>query len=63
MHGFAEDTAAYHDDIGSGTLSDENKKSATGHFSRHQHVRRDRFRTAAEIEEHISALREEWSHR
>jgi hypothetical protein len=34
-----------------------------GHFSRHKHVRRSRFRTAEEIEEHIQALREEWSHR
>jgi hypothetical protein len=35
----------------------------TGHFSRHRHIRRDRFKTAEAIEEHIRALREEWSHR
>lgn len=37
--------------------------NATGHFSRHKHIRRPNFRTAEEIEEHIRALREEWSHR
>jgi hypothetical protein len=35
----------------------------TGHFSRFKHHRRDNFRTAQEIEEHIGALRDEWSHR
>jgi hypothetical protein len=34
-----------------------------GHFSRFKHLRRDHFRTAQEIEEHIRALRDEWSHR
>jgi hypothetical protein len=35
----------------------------TGHFSRYKHARRNHFKTAEEIEEHIRALREEWSHR
>jgi hypothetical protein len=61
--GFAEDDAAYKVDTSSRSLGDEHNKSARGHFSRHQHIRRDRFRTAEEIEEHIRALREEWSHR
>lgn len=37
--------------------------AAAGHFSRFKHLRRDHFRTAAEIEEHVSRLRDEWSHR
>ena len=41
----------------------EAKPVGTGHFSRFKHLRRDRFKTAEEIEEHISALRDEWSHR
>jgi hypothetical protein len=44
-------------------MGDGDKNSAAGHFSRHKHIRRDRFRTAEEIEDHISALREEWSRR
>jgi hypothetical protein len=35
----------------------------TGHFSRFKHLRRDHFRSAAEIQEHIEKLRDEWSHR
>jgi hypothetical protein len=35
----------------------------TGHFSRHKAARRARFHSAEEIEDHIRALREEWSHR
>jgi len=34
-----------------------------GHFSRHKHVRRSHFCSAEEIEDHIRALRDEWSHR
>lgn len=34
-----------------------------GHFSRHKHVRRSHFSSAEEIEDHIRALRDEWSHR
>jgi hypothetical protein len=37
--------------------------SDTGHFSRFKHLRRSNFRTAEEIEDHIRALRDEWSHR
>jgi hypothetical protein len=36
---------------------------AAGHFSRFKHLRRDHFRSAAEIEAHIRKLRDEWSHR
>jgi hypothetical protein len=35
----------------------------TGHFSRFKHLRKNRFKTAEEIEDHIRALRDEWSHR
>lgn len=38
-------------------------ESGGGHFSRHRHIRRNHFKTAEEIEEHIRALRDEWSHR
>jgi hypothetical protein len=41
----------------------ETPGSGAGHFSRHKHIRRDRFRTAEEIEDHIRALRDEWNHR
>jgi hypothetical protein len=34
-----------------------------GHFSRFKYLRRDHFRTAIEIEEHVDKLRDEWSHR
>jgi hypothetical protein len=37
--------------------------AVVGHFSRFRDVQRDHFRTAAEIEEHIRTLRDEWSHR
>jgi hypothetical protein len=44
---------------------DRNKASAakSGHFSQFKHLRVDRFRTAAEIEDYINSLRDEWSHR
>jgi hypothetical protein len=38
-------------------------KAGTGHFSRYRHLRRSRFQSAEEIEDHVRALREEWSHR
>jgi hypothetical protein len=38
-------------------------KPAAGHFSRFKHLRRMHFRSAEEIEDHVRALREEWSHR
>jgi hypothetical protein len=63
--GFAEAETDYEADTeiaekrGAGT----DGPKAAGHFSRHKHIRRDHFRTAEEIEEHISALREEWSRR
>jgi DNA-binding transcriptional regulator YdaS (Cro superfamily) len=47
------------DDEAERRLSKERSK----HFSRFKHLRRARFRTAEEIEEHIRALREEWTHR
>jgi hypothetical protein len=38
-------------------------KNGTGHFTRFKHLRRDRYKSAEEIEEYIRALRDEWSHR
>ena len=38
-------------------------KSGDGHFSRHKHIRRNTFKTAEDIEDHLRALRDEWSHR
>lgn len=35
----------------------------TGHFTRFKHLRRNRFRTLKEINDHIDALRDEWSRR
>lgn len=34
-----------------------------GQFTRFKHLRRNRFRTLEEINDHIDALREEWSRR
>lgn len=45
------------------TKSDGSPKFGEGHFSRYRHLRRVHFRSAEEIEDHIQALREEWSHR
>lgn len=39
------------------------KPEATGHFLRFKHPRVDYFRSAAEIEEYVNKLRDEWSHR
>jgi len=41
----------------------EGAKNGTGHFTRFKHLRRDRYKSAEEIEEYIRALRDEWSHR
>lgn len=41
----------------------QSKHEHKGHFSRHKHIRRAKFRTAGDVEEHIRTLREEWSHR
>lgn len=41
----------------------EQAPSGEGHFSRFRHLRRNRFRTLEEINDHVAALREEWDHR
>lgn len=63
--GFAEDEASYtaQSELETERRSERNEQSATGHFSRHKYARRNNFNSADEIEEHIRALREEWSHR
>jgi hypothetical protein len=59
--GFAEDGAP--SPMPEKATSGERTESSDGHFSRHRRFRRQRFKTAAEIEDHIRALRDEWSHR
>lgn len=63
--GFAEADSVYEPEreVGTERSGDQAGPSGAGHFSRHKHLRRNRFKTAEEIEEHIQALREEWSHR
>lgn len=56
--GFAEEG------IGMSTRSKADEaKNGTGHFTRFKYLRRDRYKSAEEIEEYIRALRDEWSHR
>lgn len=43
--------------------ADKTRRRVTGHFSRFKQLRRNHFRSAAEIEEYIEKLRDEWSHR
>jgi hypothetical protein len=61
---FAEEEAApfVSTNAVNGTTKDV-AKPAAGHFSRFKHLRCMHFRSAEEIEDHIRALREEWSHR
>jgi len=63
--GFAEADSGYDAELAASeeASATEAKPSGAGHFSRHKQVRRARFTTAEEIEDHIRALREEWSHR
>jgi hypothetical protein len=62
--GFAEDDAVYKAPPEASDRGDnQTKPHGRGHFSRYRYIRRDHFKTADEIEEHIRALREEWSHR
>jgi len=63
--GFAENDTGYKapGDAGADHSDGRAGTRLTGHFSRHKYIRRDRFKTAEEIEDHIRALREEWSHR
>jgi hypothetical protein len=53
--GFAEQEAA--------PIEPRQAEQGQGHFSRHKHARCQHFRSAEEIEDHLRALREEWSHR
>jgi hypothetical protein len=66
--GFAEEERAF----GAQTdIARPNKRASAdkatqhdaGHFSRFRDLRSNHFRTAAEIEEHVNELRDEWSHR
>jgi hypothetical protein len=36
--------------------------ASTGQFSRFRHLRRSNFSSAAAVNDHVSALRDEWSH-
>jgi DNA-binding transcriptional regulator YdaS (Cro superfamily) len=62
QQGFAEEGAAYsHSEAPPSTAATPAREQ--GHFSRHKHLRRSHFGSAEEIEDHIRALRDEWSHR
>ena len=64
MHGSAEaEQPMLEDDAMPRPHDDRHEGPRSGHFSRHKHVRRSHFGTADEIEDHIRALREEWSRR
>jgi hypothetical protein len=60
--GFAEQPAAAFASIQKDPAADENSSSRTGHFSRWKHLRRSHFASAEEVDAHIRALRDEWSH-
>ncbi len=61
--GFSEGEAPYTAPMPSAKAEQQRpaEQSGTGHFSRHKHVRRNNFKSGDEIEDHIRALREEWS--
>jgi hypothetical protein len=52
-------------DAGSGQATEEAgpRPKPTAHFSRFKHLRRAHFASAAEIDAHIDALRDEWARR
>jgi hypothetical protein len=58
LSGLAEEEQRF--DVQDRADADEKR---VGHFSRFKHLRRDHFRTAAEIRQHIEKLRDEWTHR
>jgi hypothetical protein len=55
--GFAEGGRAFEAD------ADAAAHGSAGQFTRFRHLRRRRFRTLAEVNDHIDALRDEWSRR
>lgn len=61
--GFGEEDAPAFQGPGAASGQPARSEGTTGHFSRHKTARRARFMTAEEVEDHIRALREEWSHR
>ncbi|MFL9825481.1 hypothetical protein [Rhodoplanes sp. SY1] len=61
--GFGEDDAATFHAPPESSAPAAVGATAGGHFSRHRAARRARFQTGREIEDHVDALREEWSHR
>jgi hypothetical protein len=61
--GLSEDERPFELPAAQPSAKDEAAAQPTGHFSRFRHLRVDRFRTAAEIEDYINRLRDEWSHR
>ena len=63
--GFAENDVEYvvEGEPGPDRVPKQSGQAAAGHFSRHKNIRRNRFKSGEEIEEHIRALREEWSDR
>ena len=61
--GFAEDDAVYKTPPEAGDRGDNQTKPPETDTSRVTEIFAHHFKTADEIEEHIRALREEWSHR
>jgi hypothetical protein len=43
--------------------ANEKKRSGDDWFSRYEHLRRGTFHSLDEVNEHVSALRDEWDHR
>jgi hypothetical protein len=61
FRGLAEEGTRYETD--EERRDGEQASGPSGHFSRYKHLRRGDFKSADEIEDHIRALREEWSPR
>jgi hypothetical protein len=61
--GFREAERAFDASSDQAAVPEESKPKPTGHFSRFKHLRRTHFASAAEIDAHIDALRDEWARR
>lgn len=59
--GLAEEDRSFEVDAGGAQRGVAHENS--GQFSRFKHLRRNRFQTIEEINDHIDALRDEWSRR
>lgn len=57
VQGFGEDGVAFDDNAASAS------ERSPDHFSRFKHLRRALFSSKEEVEDHVSALRDEWDRR